>query len=731
MAKRIKGITIELDGETKGLDKALSGVNDRSKDLQGELRDVERLLKFSPDSTELIEQKQKLLGDQVGTTRDKLNQLKDAESEVQRQFENGDIGERQYRDFKKEIAETESKLETFEGQLESTQGKFESLADKAKATGERFKESGDKMKTAGKGLTKGVTAPILGAAAAAGVFIGKTINSADEAAKNAEKVGVSTEAYQEYQYALGQTGLSAGDSDKALGRLNTRIGEARNGSDKYSDALKNAGVDMKSLEDGTLSTDDAMMQAVEGLSKIENEQDRAAAATELFGKKLGREMMPALKDGAEGLEDTREKARDLGIILSDETAKKSEEFNDSMEDLKAGVNGAFTEFASNMIPILTDELLPALQNHLIPAVEGFADKIQDLVEWFMDLSPTMKKTIGIIILIVAAIGPLLVVFGTLASAIGSIMTLFSTLAPIFTAVGGAIGAVSLPVILTIAAIVALIAIGVLLWKNWDTVKEKAVEIWSALGEFFSDFFAKTMELFNKALNWIDEKTGGKFKSITDAIRSYLKMAKENVKAVLDFIKDTFTNALDFLKALVTGDFEGMWEAIKNQMDNIKDTISDIWGNVMDFFEDIDLKQMGKDIIQGLINGIGSMGEAVLESIGGVVDGAINWAKEKLGVKSPSRVFTEIGEYSGEGLEKGMMAMSNRVAKAGQRMADASIPEMKGNGGSQSTGSSIINNFAGLFEGANFSVRSNEDIERLAQELGEFIARKGRREGVIG
>src|SRR6185312_2241404 len=110
MSKRIKGITIELDGSTTGLQKALEDVNKKSRDVSKELRDVEKLLKFNPGNAELVAQKQKLLADQVEATREKLNRLKDAKADVDKQFAEGKINEEQYRSFQREIIETESKL---------------------------------------------------------------------------------------------------------------------------------------------------------------------------------------------------------------------------------------------------------------------------------------------------------------------------------------------------------------------------------------------------------------------------------------------------------------------------------------------------------------------------------------------------------------------------------------------------------------------------------------------
>ncbi len=86
MSKNIRGITVEISAATQGLDKVMADVNKQSRDINKELRDVNRLLKFNPKDTELLSQKQKLLGDQVAATKEKLDRLKAAEAQVQEQF---------------------------------------------------------------------------------------------------------------------------------------------------------------------------------------------------------------------------------------------------------------------------------------------------------------------------------------------------------------------------------------------------------------------------------------------------------------------------------------------------------------------------------------------------------------------------------------------------------------------------------------------------------------------
>jgi phage-related minor tail protein len=115
---RIQGITISLDGETKGLQKALSDVNKKARDLQSELKQVDRALKFNPGNVELIAQKQQLLSEAVENTSEKLNRLRAVQDQVEAQFRSGEIGASQYRAFQREVIQTESKLKSLKSQLE-------------------------------------------------------------------------------------------------------------------------------------------------------------------------------------------------------------------------------------------------------------------------------------------------------------------------------------------------------------------------------------------------------------------------------------------------------------------------------------------------------------------------------------------------------------------------------------------------------------------------------------
>lgn len=145
MAGRIKGITIEINGDTKGLDKALSSVNSSANKTQNELRDVNKLLKLDPGNTELVAQKQKLLSQAITQTGDKLKTLKDAQAQVDSQFAKGDIGEEQYRAFQREIASTEATLKGYKSQLSTAENSQQELSQSTKRLETFFKATGTEI----------------------------------------------------------------------------------------------------------------------------------------------------------------------------------------------------------------------------------------------------------------------------------------------------------------------------------------------------------------------------------------------------------------------------------------------------------------------------------------------------------------------------------------------------------------------------------------------------------
>ena len=175
-SKKLKGITVEIGGDTTGLNDAIQKTIDLTSDVQQELREVNSALKFNPENTELLAQKQELLAKQVENTKNKLNVLKEAQEQVEQTFANGDMAEEAYRAFQRELITTQSTLEHFENQLGIASGEIVDFGEdfeKAKSAIDENKqgisEHTEALAEMGQAAAKAVTA-VAGAVTAVATY---------------------------------------------------------------------------------------------------------------------------------------------------------------------------------------------------------------------------------------------------------------------------------------------------------------------------------------------------------------------------------------------------------------------------------------------------------------------------------------------------------------------------------------------------------------------------------
>lgn len=463
MAKRIKGITIELDGETKGLDKALQDVNKRSRDLTSELKEVDKALKFNPKNVELIAQKQELLSKQVETTKEKLDKLKQAEKQVQDQFKKGEIKEEQYRAFQRELIETESKLKHFEKKLKETQKTTETFGEKIEKAGKKVKGMGEKMKDVGGKMTAAFTVPIMAGLALVTEGTEELRVTLAKLETNADGVGVSFDSMIDSLVKLNGVTDDVDANVEALSNL-LATGFDESGIQKTLDALAGA----------VIKFPDTLM--IEGLADGLQETLATGAAIGPFAELLERLGMD-LEVFNEGLEKAIKNGDEQNYIL-DTLAKHGlaniyESYKKNNEEL----------VKSREAQLQFQLAMAELGEQLVPIITMATEAVTGLVEMFNELDPTAQKVILVILGILAVMGPLITMAGMLAIS----MT-----------------AISWPVMAVIAAITALIAIGVALYKNWDEITLRAKVAWKALKigfqkvvDFFKDGVDKISGFFKK------------------------------------------------------------------------------------------------------------------------------------------------------------------------------------------------------------------------------------------
>lgn len=258
MAKSLKGITIDIGGNTEPLEKSLSSVNKTSRSLQVELRQVEKLLKLDPTNTELLAQKQNLLADSISATSEKLEALKAAEAQVQAQFERGEIAEEQYRSFQREIIKTENELNNMKSALQVATRNLDEFGDNngvAKEEAEKLNKSirdqEEALEAERKALEEAEKAQkqhaeeVQNAKKELDDFKSSVEDVADKLKVGALAIGAAGVAGATYALNL------SNDFDKAFNTLITKTGAAEEEFDSLNEAMENVYVNNfgESIED--------------------------------------------------------------------------------------------------------------------------------------------------------------------------------------------------------------------------------------------------------------------------------------------------------------------------------------------------------------------------------------------------------------------------------------------------------------------------------------------------
>ena len=497
MAGNIKGITISFRGDTSKLDKSLRQINNETRSIDKELNQVNKSLKFNPTNVELWRQKQQLLTQKVSETKEKLDLLKQAQAQMDND-DSVDKTSKEYRELQRDIIETESKVKNFENQLRQV-GNVN-----LRAASEQVKELGGKLESAGQALM-----PLSAAGAAVAGGIGalayKSGQAADDLNTLSKVTGISTYELQKYNAAADLVDVSTEAIAKSHAKLSKNMAAAANGSKTQAAAFEQLGVRVTNA-DGSLRDSDAVFQdVITALGGMKNETERDALAMQLMGKSA-MELNPLIEDQGETYKNVADTLAKYNLDFVDqETLDKANEFNDQLDMMKV--------LGTTSLSIVGAQLA----EYLAPALEKVVELMGKLAEWLSGLDPRLLTVIGAIAALVAGIAPLLIILGKVAFAISSIMSLMSTL-------GLSFGALMGPVGIVIGIIAALIAIGVLLYKNWDTIKAKLTAL--------KDWFAKTFDA-------IKNKTVAVFNAIKNAIMTPIRTAVDFVRNMINKIKGFF------------------------------------------------------------------------------------------------------------------------------------------------------------------------------------------------
>lgn len=513
MANRLKGITLEIGGDTTSLSKSLSGVNKEIKDTQSQLKDVQKLLKLDPTNVDLLKQKQKLLSDQIRQTNDKLKELKKAQETMDA---NGvDKNSAQYQNLQREIIDCEQSLRGLERAAQQSNVVLEQVG----AVAGKVADGANKVADA----TRGLSAAAGGALVAIGGMAYKSMTAADDLTSMAKQTGFTTDELQKFQYAADLVDVSVSDITGAAAKM-------KKGMDEAGIAVGNVTVRTVDAAGRFRSVNDIFYDVVAALGQVANETERDQIAMQIFGKSAD-QLAGIIDDGGAALKAYGQEAEELGLILSGDTLNGLNAVNDQFDRLKAQAKARFMEAGAKALEAA------------LPLLESIVGIVERILNFIGSLDAGQIKVLGTILLIVAAISPVASMIATIAGAI-------STLAPIIATVVGALGG--------FAALIPVIAglVGFLAYQfafHFDEIKEGAkmtfdeiksdimtiVDAFKEAGRIMFDAWAGLFSALGQLFTGIGEGIKSAFNSVISWVMSGLNAVMNAIRSVASAIGGLF------------------------------------------------------------------------------------------------------------------------------------------------------------------------------------------------
>jgi len=509
----------------------------------------------------------------------------------------------------------------------------------------------EKMHKLGKtGLAIGA-AVVAGATLAVGGMMkiaGSTAEAADRIDKMSQSMGMSTEAFQTWDYILSQNGVSIDGMKTGMKTLTNSFDDLKTGGALATETFGRLGLSYEDM--AGLSQEQIFEKTVVALQGVEDGTERAALANDLFGRS-GADMAALLNAGTGSVEEMKLEAEKLGLVMGEDAIAAGVQFTDSMDKSKRTLEALGLGIGTQVMPIIQKMLdwfidhMPEIQ----AAVAGAFEKISSAISWVKDNSNWLIPVLGTVA------GAFLILEGILIAQAAAHWIAAAATTAVSVATGIATAAqwalnVALnanPIGLIIIAIVALVAGIIYLWK--------------------------TNEDFRDAIIKICETIYGAFETAWDGIKSVWSIVAGFFQGVWNGIVEVFSNVIGFyigvyggawqaivkIWSVVVGWFANVVSGIGNAFSGISTTIINTFAGALTFLSELPGRflQTAKDAMQSFWNGILEMKDSIVNSIGDVANAIIDKFKNLFGIESPSRVMFDLAGNVINGFINGLNADS--------------------------------------------------------------------------
>lgn len=685
IANKIKGLTIEIGGETTALNKALGEVNKHSRDLKSELRDVERLLKLDPKNTELLSQKQKVLAESIENTKNKLDTLKEAEKQAQEQFKQGKIGEEQYRAIQREVIKAEEELKKMNKQLKEMDWK--SVTD-------GLDKFGKKSTEIGKDLSKKVTLPILGIGAAATkigmdfeqsmskveAMSGATSDEMERLEKAARDAGAATsKSAKDAADGLSYMALAGWDVESSITGLMPvlRLSEAGNidlarASSLVTDSMSAMGIEVEDLghyldvvAQAARSSNTDIDQMAEAYIKVGGTLRGLNVDLDESALALGFLANAGIKGAEAG---TGLNAVMLNLTAPTGRAKEAlEALGYSAFDSEGNFKGLETVLLD--LQEATKGMDEEQRNMTLSMIGGkeHVKTLNALMNGLDDSYETLKTSIG------EADGALNEIAETIMdNNKGSLVELSSALEELALKIYDVLKP-------AIALLVEFIQ-GLVDWlNNLSPEMQRTIVIVAGLAAAIGPLLI-IIGQFSLAISSII-KLVGIVGPVIAGLAAPIAIAIAAIAAIIAIGVTLYKN-WDTIKAKALE----LRDNIVNAWNNLKEKTVEAWGNITTSITNTvtklatDAIQWGKDMVLGLWDGISGAKDWVVEKVTGFASDVANGFKKFFGINSPATLMVGYGKNIDEGLGQGITENEhiplNAITSVADKMASAAKSAVK-------------------------------------------------------
>lgn len=602
----LKGITVEIGGDTTKLGDAILKARKSAKDLSGELRGVESLLKLDPTNTVLLAQKQEILAESIAGAKDKLKMLIAAQESMSKQLADGKISPEQYRDFEREIESTRQQLTRLEA---AASGTDDAVAD----VGDAAREAGEKAEKASGGWTvlKGTLADLAASAiktAASAIsdtaqeMITGAAEYGDTIDKMSQKMGMSSDAYQEWDFVLQHCGASIESLKPAMKTLATA---AENGSDAFAQLgisqEQIAGMSQEQLFDATIA----------GLQNVTDETQRTYLAGKLLGKGAT-ELGPLLNTSADDVADMRAQVHDLGGVMGSDAVKAAAAYQDSLQNMQYAFSGLKNNISGELLPTLT-LIMDGVTKMLTGGGDEVAAAVGDLVVSLSgQLTAQAPRMMSVALTFIAALVTGLLsalpdLTGTSVELVGALLLGIAEQLP--------------GIIVAAATAVQGIADKLTAPESITLLVQAAVQILLALAN-------------------------GLVGALPELIDTIPIIITNLVDAVLASLPEIVEAGLQIIIALASGIITNSGHVLA-VVPKLIVALVHAFGSYVSSVAGI-----GKAIVDGIRKGITEQWQRLKADVSNLFTGLVDWIKKLLGIHSPSTVFAGIGTNMAKGIGAG-------------------------------------------------------------------------------